>query len=282
MLMMRSKLLCGVFMILALAAGEALAWAPAAHRVIAIIAQHQLTPAAKVEVDRLLALEGASSLAAVANWADQIRPEQRANAPMHSVRIPLAAQGYDPVRDCAAGTCVVVALQRAARDLGNHSLPDQQRLVALKYLVHFVGDVHQPLHATGEAGHAEIVLNGRTEKLHEIWDHTIVAATNLSAGRLAHRLLERPRPGIGPVGPEAAVSWANESFAMARDHIYVGPLLGLRHQDGPRAATPIPLPANYLAMMRPYAEERLLLAGLRLGAMINWQLTPGVLRQLRP
>lgn len=119
------------------------AWGSEGHQVIAIIAQAQLTPRAKAEVDRLLAIEPGETFASISTWADEHR--NPATAPWHYINFPRGDCVYNERRDCPDGRCVVVAIKRQVEVLGS-SAKDEKKLTALKYLVHFVGDVHQPLH----------------------------------------------------------------------------------------------------------------------------------------
>jgi hypothetical protein len=120
------------------------AWGVEGHQVIATLAEQQLTAAARQEVARLLALEPGETLASVSTWADEHRNPQ--TAAWHYVNFPRGDCHYVAARDCPDGSCVVEALNRQIEVLGS-SASDEVRLKALKYVVHFVGDVHQPLHA---------------------------------------------------------------------------------------------------------------------------------------
>jgi len=112
---------------------------------IAAEAQQLLTPAARAEVDRLLALEPGATLASISTWADETRSPGTAS--WHYVNFPRdAGCAYEAPRDCPGDACVVGAIARQEAVLTS-TAADAEKLVALKYLVHFVGDVHQPLHA---------------------------------------------------------------------------------------------------------------------------------------
>jgi len=124
---------------------HAVAWGADGHRLIADVAEGLLSVPAKNEVLRLLALEPGATLASVSTWADEARTP--VTAPWHYVNLPRDANcRYDPDRSCVQGACVVSAIDHQAAVLASDA-PDEARLKALKYLVHFVGDVHQPLHA---------------------------------------------------------------------------------------------------------------------------------------
>ena len=127
---------------------QAWGWGADGHRIIAELAERQLQPRTAAEVRRLLSLEPGATLGSVASWADQVRTE--ADARRHYVNMPPEVHcHYVAERDCPNGECVVGAIERQLAILKSKA-PDDERLRALKYLVHFIGDVHQPLHA----GHA--------------------------------------------------------------------------------------------------------------------------------
>jgi hypothetical protein len=120
------------------------AWGSQGHQVVANLAQAQLSAKAKREVDRLLFLEPGQTLASISTWADEHRSP--ATAAWHYVNFPKNSCAYSADRDCPDGQCVVAAIDRH-RDILASTAADEVRLRALKYLVHLVADVHQPLHA---------------------------------------------------------------------------------------------------------------------------------------
>ena len=134
-------LLVGVVMVFG-AMSLAHAWGSEGHQVIALIAQAQLTPRARVVVDRLLAIEPGETLASISTWADEHR--NPATAPWHYINFPRGDCVYNEQRDCPDGRCVVVAIKRQLEVLGS-DVTDDKKLTALKYLVHFMGDVHSSL-----------------------------------------------------------------------------------------------------------------------------------------
>lgn len=83
--------------------------------------------------------------AEVVSWADEVRRERKESAPWHYVAIPADADGYDPKID-RGGNNVMDAIERFAKILVDKKAPKEDRIEALKFLVHFVGDIHQPLH----------------------------------------------------------------------------------------------------------------------------------------
>ncbi|MBN8727846.1 MAG: S1/P1 nuclease [Xanthomonadales bacterium] len=239
----------------------ALAWGPAGHRMVGELAARQLTPAAKAETRRLL---GGQSLADVAPWADELRndPGQRAlwreTAPLHFVNFAGASCRYVARRDCPDGRCIVAGIERYAAVLGDRTRPDAQRAEALRFLVHFVADVHQPLHAgyrPDRGGNRyQVRWNGRGTNLHAVWDSPVLASRRLGWKAHADVLARRPRPRA----TGESVAWAEESCRATRD----GGLYPKTHV----------LDGNYAARMRPLAEQRVLEAAARLAALLNRQL----------
>jgi hypothetical protein len=163
----------------------ALAWGPVGHRVVADVAEKNLTTATKAAVAKILG--PGVSLADVANWADDYRITDPTTYNWHFVDIPLAANDYDPSRDCApnakSGDCVINALTREVAILKDLSASDDDRLKALKFVVHFVGDEHQPLHAEDhkdKGGNAVVVTwFGKKDNLHRVWDTDIIEEEHL-------------------------------------------------------------------------------------------------------
>ncbi|MGP1272179.1 MAG: S1/P1 nuclease [Phycisphaerales bacterium] len=166
-------------LIAGLIAWPAFGWGRDGHAIIAAIAWKELSPAAQASITELL--EGAS-LEEIASWADAVRPqdEYRWSAPLHYVNMPADASAYDHERDCPEVGCVVSAIDRFAREVADESLPLEARREALMFLVHFVGDLHQPLHggrAEDRGGNdIEILFYGRPTNLHRAWDSQILEA----------------------------------------------------------------------------------------------------------
>jgi hypothetical protein len=156
--------------------GTASAWGLQGHHLIAENAMGRLSPAARAEVERLLALEPGATLASVSTWADETRSPS--TAAWHYVNLPRDSDcRYEAARSCISGNCVVGAIDRQAAILASKA-PDEQRLKALKYLVHLVADVHQPLHAgfaDDRGGNSyQIQAYGRGTNLHALWDSALI------------------------------------------------------------------------------------------------------------
>lgn len=246
----------------------AAAFGPLGHRIIGDLAQRQLTPAAAAQVRALLAGEPDPTLAGVSNWADELRdndPDRgKATARWHYVNFPHGDCAYAPARDCPDGNCVVAAINRNFLALSDRSRSNPERAEALKFLVHFVGDVHQPLHAgyRDDRGGNDFQINYRDEgsNLHSVWDSLILDSRHLDADAYAAALIKQSPPPFDATrrSDRPAVEWAQESCRIVQ-------------QPGLYPASHT-LTEAYLTAQRPRVEQRLRQAGARLADMINFAL----------
>jgi hypothetical protein len=186
-------------------------WGRIGHQAVAIEAERLLTPEARKTILDLLASEGSYHLSDISSWADEVRPEHRPNAPAHSVRIPMDVDSFDMQRDCTKRRCAVRAIDEYLATLSKRNAPPQDRLEALKYIVHLVGDIHQPLHAASRTGREIVVFHGKQVTLHKLWDTSIVGRAD------PQRWVAAVRP-IQNCGTPA--EWAEESHRIAIDFIY--------------------------------------------------------------
>ncbi len=249
------------------------AWGPEGHQIVADIARSRLTETTKHHIRELLDND---DLAAISTWADEIRPQRPETFGWHFVDIPMNSSGFSEQRDCYrpddkhASTradhhnCVVDRILIFEQTLSDNHAPQSDRIEALKFLVHFVGDLHQPLHAIGEArGGNDIQVSefgsslcGKGPcNLHFVWDVSLVAHTGRSEkeyvahlGRLISRQdLEHESDGT----PEG---WANESFNLAKK-VWLN--------DGGS------VDEAYYRNNIGSLDQRLALAGLRLARLLN-------------
>jgi hypothetical protein len=260
------------------------AWGPDGHRIVGELAQRQLTPQAAAAVADLLRGEQEPSLAGVANWADTLRqsdPDRfKKTQKWHYDDFPRGDCDFVPPRDCPDGNCVIEQIPAQEKILADTTQPRQARIDALKFLVHFVGDVHQPFHAgyADDKGGNDFQVSLRTDiqpqdyalasyvdgvmgtNLHAVWDYYIIARHGESAHRYADELAARTTPDAKAPADETttggeARDWALESCRIvAAESLY------------PSAHK---LDAAYLDQMRPIAERRLIQAGHRLAAVLN-------------
>ena len=255
------------------------AWGAQGHRLVASLAAARLTATARANVTWLLPDR---LLAGVATWADDYIPDHLQTAPWHYVNIPRDAVAYDRDRDCprqpgaAAGSradrwrdCVVDRILYSQQRLADASLDRADRAAALKFLVHFVADLHQPFHAVAEArgGNGIPVVffgsatcqssSGATNpcQLHGVWDTQIVAHRQLSDSQYLQELSRRI--GMGRLDARSAgtpAEWAAESHKLG--YAALVPLNGAIDQA-------------YYQRHIGAIDERLALGGVRLAAAIN-------------
>lgn len=265
-----------IFIMLIVSACGAFAWGPEGHRTVADIARQNLNASARAHVRELL---GNDDLAAIANWADEIKSERPETAGWHFVDIPRDAAGFVEARDCFHPdarhrsseedhhNCVVDRIEIFQRELADKSASRQQRIEALKFLVHFVGDVHQPLHAIAEArggNEIHVIEFGSSEcgsrpcNLHFSWDIGLIehlGRSEPSYEQDLEKLIVQEKFSAHTGGtPE---DWANESFKLAKQ-VWVG--------DGGA------VDEAYYRRNIHIVDEQLALAGLRLAKMLNQSL----------
>jgi hypothetical protein len=250
-----------------------LGWGPAGHRIVADIAQSRLNPTAKLRVRELL---GDDDLAAVSVWADEIKNERPETFGWHFVDIPMNSSGFFQPRDCYRPdqkhpysisdhhNCVVDRILIFKQVLADRNASRDARIEALKFLVHFVGDVHQPSHAVGDArggNDIHVVEFGSSEcgrhacNLHFAWDIGLIEHAGLSerqyVAKLQRLIISRNLKRNSGGTPE---EWANESHGLAKD-VWIN--------DGGSVNE------TYYRKNIANVDERLALAGLRLASVLN-------------
>jgi hypothetical protein len=269
-------------------ASPAAAWGDLGHEVTALIAYHHLTPAAKSKVDALLASDPdtltAPDFASRATWADKFRNGHRETAPWHFVDIEIdrpdlksACFGFPPL---AAGQpasqgpsqdCVVDKIEEFAAELQNPPTSAPERLLALKFLMHFVGDLHQPLHASDHADRGGNCIglapspDGHAKNLHAYWDTGVVEPLGASAQDIAAKLDGAITPAQAKAWTRGdARSWAMESFQIARRDTYMLPA-----QPTCNDHASVALSDAYQTMARRDAASQLEKAGIRMAFLLN-------------
>lgn len=262
-MMFRTLRFTGFLLALA-AASPAWAWAPEGHQIVAGIAARQLTQKARAQVGSLLGGDARAMMVLDASWADEIRQQHPETVTWHYVNIQLGTGRYQPARDCPGGTCVVAQIDRQAAILRNPRASKTARREALLYLIHFVGDLHQPLHAADRhdrGGNDMLVrLKGKPLNLHQVWDRDVVAVMGDDSERIAADIeAHLTRAQKANLESGATADWANESLAIAAREIYAPLPQGRR----------ITLPPDYPRRERNLTRLQLTRAGLRLGAMLN-------------
>ena len=246
----------------------ALAWGHEGHEVVALIAASELSPAAKAQVEQFLGGDAASTMANVSTWADKIRRDRPQTGPWHYVNIEITSGGYDAARDCPNEACVVAQIRKDAAIVGDKTLALPVRAEALRFLIHFVGDLHQPLHASDNhdrgGNQVRVVLNGERKNLHAVWDTAVVEALG-DDPRTVAPVLERQITVADKQrwSQGAVVDWANQSFQVAKTKIYPT-LPGTGGTDAP-----VILPPDYAQRQADITRTQLERAGVRLATLLN-------------
>ncbi|MGZ8422637.1 MAG: S1/P1 nuclease [Nitrospira sp.] len=204
------------------------AWDSTGHAIVAMLAEERLTPTARAAVSDLL--QG-QPLVEVASWPDQVRNQQ--TAPWHYVNIEIDETQYEPNRHCPNRQCVIGQIERFRATLAESSIDPAKRQKALKYLVHFVGDLHQPLHAgqNHDRGGNDVTveflgqtMNPFTKKpwnLHQVWDHGLIEQYASNAKQAAAQLNQwLASQNEADLARGSVTEWAMQSHDEGRDHAY--------------------------------------------------------------
>ncbi len=241
--------------LLALVAAPALAFGPIGHRAVGRIAERHMSAETARQVAALL---GPDRLTWVGNWADDIRsdPAWSKAESWHWVTIQ-PGQTYAESKKNPAGD-VLEAIARFERILADPAAPRLERQQALKWLVHLVGDIHQPLHVGrgDDRGGNEVVVLwfGEPSNLHSVWDSGLIGRSELSSTELAEKVDLATPEELKAWRASSPLEWAGESSALL-DKVYV---LGDRR-----------LSYRYLFEQWPTVEKRIAQAGVRLAGLLD-------------
>jgi hypothetical protein len=269
-----------LWMLMLLGATPGFAWGPDGHRIVCEIAYQEVGPAGKKLVADLMAGDAEDpSFASACNWPDRLRSQPQFDwvKASHFVNIPVG-KTFDPGVHCPAKGCAARAIGQNARTLAASKASRTDRREALKYLGHFIGDLHQPLHVSysKDSGGNSIktrlcTADCRNLKLHSVWDSGILEAERKTWRVLARELrLEittEQREAWRPFDVEAVIS---ESFGIAERFAYRA-VKGGAIQEGyiGQLQQPVKLDASYVATMAPVVREQLEKAGVRLAAVLD-------------
>jgi hypothetical protein len=261
---------------------------------VALIAQHYLTPEVQRTVTAMLAADTDNltkhDIASAATWADKYRDEnQRRDHYVHTQAwhfVDMEIEGADMASACfgrlplPAGSvasngpdkvCVVDKAKQFADELAAKGTDEEERLFALKFLLHFVGDMHQPLHSSdnNDRGGNEILVTAdgiahkSKDELHGYWDTQFVDAIGgKSPSTLAAKLIKQISPDQAALwGAGSFDEWAMEAYMVSKADAYGTPPLS---KDSPQH-----LNAAYVAQAEKDISQQLSKAGVRLAAVLN-------------
>lgn len=239
-------------------------WGFLGHQTIGSIAENHLTPQAKASVRALL---GSQSLADVASWADEVRssdPAYRRTASWHYINVPLGLS-FDQFKQQVTGSDqpnVYTALIQQEAILKDPASTPDQKVVALKFIVHFVGDIHQPMHvsrAEDKGGNTiQVRFNGKGMNLHSLWDSGLLERDGLNAQQLSAAYDHATTTEIKQWQSTPMINWAWESYQISTQ-LY-------QEIDGMKSRT---LDDNYYDRHIAVVQSRILKAGIRLACVLN-------------
>jgi hypothetical protein len=283
------KAVLAAFLLLLSAAQPALAWGDEGHEIVGLIAAHYLDPAVKRQVNAILKADPdtltAHTIDAAATWADKYR-ESNAEARQrtrlwHFVDIELSAPDlghacFDrpalpagtPATQGEAKDCVVDKIEQFSAELANPATDAAERTQALKFLLHLVGDLHQPLHAADDHDRGGNDKRVRSDlapagTLHHYWDTEFVEALGTNPHRVASNLIHRiSGHDLQDWRRGNPADWALDSFQIAKTDIY-GKL------PAPDEKGSYHLPPEYVTMAEQDAAAQLSKAGVRLAYLLN-------------
>jgi len=237
---------------------QALSWGKTGHRVAGQIAEHYLSAEARLALAELLPAEG---LAEASTWADFMRADpaefwQRTASPWHYVTVP-GDRHYVEVGAPEEGDAFT-ALQRFRATLLDRDAELDERRLALRFIVHIVADLHQPLHVGNGSDRGgndfEVVYFGQPSNLHRVWDSQIIDHEQLSFSEMSDWLQQKITADQYRKWSTAdPLVWIAES-ARLRDQIY---------------PADVRLSWEYDYRWLPVIRQRLAQAGVRTAAYLN-------------
>ncbi len=240
-----------------------ISWGVTGHRTIGRIAENHLSAQARAAVNELL---GTASLADVSTWADEVRsqPEYRHTSSWHFLNLPLGlsySQFEQQVQEMT-GDNVYSALLNQEHILGDRTTTKEQKADALKYIVHFVGDIHQPMHVSRaeDKGGNTIQLNyqGEGANLHSLWDTKLLEHQGLTYEQLAEKYDHASPAQIRQLQSDPLMKWIWESYEIS-SRLYA-------EIDAMKSRS---IDDSYYQSHISIIQERIGQAGIRLAGVLN-------------
>ena len=255
---MKKQLLLASFICLCFAF---ISWGRTGHEAIALIAENHLTPQAKAAITELL---NGQSLADVSNWADEVRddPEFRSTSPWHYVNEPVGLSFDQFAMDVATSHKgnVYNALIRSEHVLSHTDNTLEKRVEALKFIIHLIGDAHQPMHvsrAEDQGGNLiSIRFNKVQSNLHALWDSKLIDHQGLSYEQMAKSYDTASPRQIRQWQSDDMLKWLYESYQISTK-LYA-------EMDQNKI-----LDNTYYDQHIDIVKQRIAMAGIRLAGVLN-------------
>jgi S1/P1 Nuclease len=244
-----------------------ISWGKVGHQAIGYIAAAHLTPKTAAAIQELL---GTETLADVSTYADEIRLDSffQYTAPWHYIDVP-AEENFKQFQESVYQQTtpnVFIALNHWERALTNPKSSRAIKIFALKMIVHFVGDLHQPLHVAREEDKGgnliKVLYEGDSTNLHWVWDTKLIEHKGLSAQDLAKEWDFATPEDIKSWQADPLIEWLYESNHVC-NHIYD------EHPEGKN------LGQAYYDQHIEYIRQRIDQAGIRLAGVLNQCFDPG-------
>ena len=277
------RLLPLLALLAALAPSPALAWWEYGHETVATIAMKLVRPRTRANVLGLLRRQRvletptcpARTIEEASVWPDCIKTLGDRFAYQYSWHYQDAeiCAAFDLKAACANGNCVSAQIARAQRMLADVKLPARDRLMALAFLVHFVGDLHQPLHSAehdGDQGGNKVKATYGTRtgtNLHAVWDGLLADRAISSPPAGADGILaEVPPAERGAIAAGSVEDWSRESWVLAKAQVY-----GSVETDvcAPTPTTPVVLDQATIARLVPVVRLQVARGGIRLARLLD-------------
>ena len=269
-------------LVLAVASPRVWGWSQPGHVITAMLAEKHVNQKTKQGIQDLIGNKRISSLD-IAVWADRIISNKELkkkfpnNDKWHYVDIPFGEKDFNPMRDCDGDNCVISKIEHFKGVLANAAADKEDRVAALKFLVHFVGDLHQPLHCiernNDRGGNAvKVDINGvpdRDLNLHRLWDRRLVeeAMDGLTEADYVHRI-------DGKITSDMKKNWGvGDAKAWAWDAHVLAMEKGYKDSQGKVFSadknTPAQIDDAYLNDRKVIVEGQLQRGGIRLAMILN-------------
>ena len=231
---------------------------------VARLALAHLSPPAAAKVREILGPD--ATLVSISSWADQVRNQRRDTGPWHYIDIPISQPHLDMARDCPKGDCVIVKIEEFRKVVADPAAAPVQRREALMFLVHFIGDMHQPLHCSDnkDRGGNEVRLDfyGRNTNLHSIWDSGLLTRMGVEDAEFAAFSKDLTDKRAKKWGKGTVRDWAEEAHKVSVKVVY-GKL------PKPPGGGQIKITPEYEKVADPVIRQQIEKAGARLAATLN-------------